>query len=392
MTSIDDTNLFSVIGTDISSLESAWSAVIPSYADGVVEKDAPRAFKECTQRFIYYRKLLTPLPGAEKGITNPLIDLWIETSDSGEALNDNQLIEHAGAIEYESEQEQSILAAFCNDIRSDFHGRYVSWLQFQFTSAVTDGYVSRLSGTSGGAIDAILSAHEIVRSVANINTMLPAIEAFNQIRLPAWHDNNCRTKPFDSSVSIYALSYAYSLLRRGRQYGISLRGKSYTPHWSRIPVQWLAGIDDARTGNHEFLYRADWGDIIYTLVQKEFIPRDNNSIIDTLRSVRASVQSGKYDLCKDATLDQVKILEQARTYAKFAYPPFYAKAPDALQDLLKAIGRKKIASILGIITLLGNSRWVEKVDARATRIAMWDAYQRAFYIPKVVGNEPSVKV
>lgn len=391
----DDSNLFHVVGTDITSLESAWSAVLPSYSDGILEKMAPVAFKECVQKYIYYRKLHAPIPWDEMGITNPLMELWLDSSVTDEAIDERSLVQEGSSAELEKEEEIALLETFCTDIQEEFDS-YLSWLQFQLSTVVTDGYLSRLSASGRDPSEPILEAHEIVRRAAQKNVkFLAAIKSFDKIDrslLANWHYSNCRGNyQFRSDIAMYAMSYAYSLFYRGRKYGKKLTGKSYSPHWSRIPGQCLNGIDKVEPAKHEFLNFASWGDIVYSLVVEKFIRRDIGMIKDLLKSIRNSVQSGNFDLRRKSIKDQVRILEIAGVKGKPTKKLLYQAATSLPQELVEKIPTfgPALAPMLRIITFLGNSRWVEKVDAKFTRMAMWDAYQKAFYIPKVVGREPS---
>jgi len=93
-----NTAQFDVIGTDTTALQSAWSAVVPAYYDHVVENRAVDAFVECTQRYVYYRHLLAPIPGKEPGITNPLMELWFDSKSVGKHPDHSPLVKGAGAI------------------------------------------------------------------------------------------------------------------------------------------------------------------------------------------------------------------------------------------------------------------------------------------------------
>lgn len=380
---------FDVIGTDTTTLQSAWSAVFPDYYDGIVENRAANAFMECAQRYIYYRQLLAPIPGKQEGITNPLMELWFDARSCSEHPDNTPLVKHASAIELAQIEEPVLLQAFSNDVRYDA-GNYKQWIQFQLSSRVTKEYTSRILAADRDPLELIREAHDILAPVISSDAFSDLRASAASIDLAQWHLSNCK-KFFHSDVASYAISYAYSLFRRGRQYGISMRGKAFTPHWSRIAAQYLPDIDQIESATHEFNEFADWGAIVYALIEEGYVDRNANAIIDFLSSIRGSIQSGNFDLHRKTTKDQVKILEIAGKYARFSrYAPFYTKLSSLRQELVKAIPvvGETIAPVLGIVTFLGNNRVIEMVDAKLTRMLMWDGYQKAFYIPKVVGDKP----
>ncbi len=378
---------FNVVSTDITNLESAWSAVVPSYYRNFTEKRAPEAFKECIQKFVYYRKLLFPVPWDEIGIANPLMKLWCDNRDTNEWLNDEPIVKGAMAIEIAREEEIALLDVFQKDICKDPWYHY--WLQFQLSDVVTDGYVSRLSTRSRNPVNPILESRNILDKLISAGYFNDIRESLSSIKLSYWHLEQCK-KLFKSDVFVYVLSYAYSMCRRGRKYGKALCSKAYTSHWSRFCIQCLPQIDKFDESNIiPFSDFTDWGEVVYSLIQEGFVRHEENAIVSVLQSIRDSVQSGNFDLHRDSVKDQVRILARAGIEGKWIEKPWFVRIsalPGDFVNKLPCVG-KVLSPVFSIITYFGNSRWLEKIDAKLTRTAIWNVYKKTFYLPGVVCRE-----
>jgi len=369
--------------TDTTNLQSAWSAAMPDYYAGVMETRAPTAFSDCIQQYIYARKLRAPIPGKEPGVTNPLMDLWFDTNSLDVPIT---VIPYATSKMHLRADEHALFSAFSDDIKHD-QRNYASWLAFQLSELVSIEYVSRMLVGRQGPIEPILHARELIQKENRGELSPENLLSFSGIELGKWHSEKCKTT-FKSDICLYAVSYAYSLYRRGRDYGLKLSEHAYTPHWSRITANFLPGIDQAETVDNPERDLAHWGRIIYALIDEGFVKRNTHSIIDLIRTVRKCVQSGNFDLRKQAKSDQVVMLEEARVFARQTTS---AELLAFINHIDKAIGFFGVTPIASVTSIL-DSPVVQVPSAVITRKYMWDSFGKRFYLPGVIGDRPQNSV
>lgn len=376
--------IIETISTDTSKLQSAWSAYDYRHY-GYCDWNAERSFNECVRDFIYSTKLKTPLPENDAGITNPFMDLWFEHSNDRKYPPNNPFADFAAYKEISVEKEAAIKERFLKDILH-IPDRYVSYLQFQLCEKITKEYISRTSGKKLDSAHLILESKEILGDLSEFLTD-EIIEKFNSISLCAWHDDVCRVYS-KSSISEYAISYAYSIFRRGRQYHESLGGTIYDPHWVRRPTQYIEIIDNIKIYSPPGINNMDWGPVLLNLVKDKRISCEKNIFKEILISLREDVQSEKYNTLSTDKEDQVKMLSNAGVYAEYSKPPLHHKLCSIPTDYLANI--PVVGPILksaNIVDLFAKSKFIEKMDAKLTySVGTFQNFEKSFYINNVIGT------
>jgi hypothetical protein len=380
-----NTSTFNIAATDTSKLQSAWSAYDPRYY-GICDSKADKAFSDCANYFIYANDLRAPLPEDDKGITNPFMDLWFDYKGYSPYPKMNPFTAFGGHIDIDINKEDILKSSFIKDLKRE-PNEYRDYIQFQFCDNITDEYISRTSGSKIDPADLILEAKT---HLGDINSKFgeSIIEKFNSIILSKWHSDICKLRA-RCSIGEYALSYAYSGFRRGRQYQECLGGSAYDSHWIRVTAQYLHGIDKEISTNRPFLGYADWGATILKLRRNGNISGDVIQFKDILTSLRESAQSGKYDLSNKAKEDQVKMLENAKRYAKYSKTPIHYNIGMISKDFLKSlpIVGPVLSETVSIIEMFGKSSFIEKLDARLTRVMSFKQFEKAFYLEEIIGNK-----
>lgn len=380
-----NTAIFKEAATDTAKLQSAWSAYDPKYYDVVESKSrAKEAFIECVNQFVYFSKLRSPLPETNKGIINPFMELWFENKDDAPYPSDNPFVNFGSYVDINDEKEEILKKNFLMDIERETD-KYRSFLQFQFCEKITDEYISRTKGIKIDPGRLIVDSRDLLGDV-NSHLKEDVLKQLDSFDLSRWHRDVCKLK-LRCSVSEYALSYAYSVFRRGRQYQECLGGSAYDPHWVRAAAQYLDGIDDISNINDPFRGYANWGRIVFGLLEKGHLSEEKNAFKDLLSSIRWSVQSRKHNLNSDSTEDQVKILEKAGKYAKYGKKPLHHTMSKVSKNVLESIPLigSGLSRLVSVVEMFGKSRPIEIVDAKLTRIMSFRHYEQAFYIPEVVG-------